>query len=388
MKKLVGKLHLWLGMASGLVVMVVALTGCIWTFEREISDLVYPYRTVEVQPKPMLSPAKLLAIAQPLAGKHPVGNINLDGPSRAAVLTAYGEEAGQEFRITTYLNPYTGAVLHTERGHTLFDIILELHVNLMLGDVGKRIVDFSTLFFVVLLITGIVLWWPKNKAAARQRTWFRWKPGTKWRRQNYDLHNILGFYASWVVIFIAITGLAWGFEWVDKTLYAAATLGAPYQAWAEPKSVSDSAQPARADLLDAVAAQTVQAYGKPYESLSIYRPASNVPNAAITCYIYPSARVYYSGATYHYDQRSGQPLLEEHFEQYNNGQKLRSMYYDIHIGKILGLPGQLLVFFGSLIVASLPVTGTLIWWGRRKKQATARRVPVGSGRAKQPGVAV
>jgi uncharacterized iron-regulated membrane protein len=367
MKKLIGKLHFWLGLASGLVVMVVALTGCIWTFERELSDLVYPYRTVAAQPGPMLSPAKLVAIAQPLAGPHPIGNINLDGPTRAAVLTAHGQQAGEEIRISTYLNPYTGAVLHTERGHTFFDIVLELHVNLMLGEAGRYVVDFATLFFVVLLITGIVLWWPKNRAAARQRTWFRWKPGMKWRRQNYDLHNILGFYASWVVIFIAITGLAWGFEWVDKTLYATATLGAEYQPWPEPKSVSDSTAPTRANLLDVVATQTVQAYGKPYESLSIYCPES--ATAAITCYIYPSARVFYNGATYHYDQRTGQPLLQEHFEQMNNGQKLRSMYYDIHIGKILGLPGQLLVFFGSLIVASLPVTGTLIWWGRRKKTA-------------------
>jgi uncharacterized iron-regulated membrane protein len=44
------------------------------------------------------------------------------------------------------------------------------------------------------------------------------------------------------------------------------------------------------------------------------------------------------------------------------------MYYDIHIGKILGLPGQLLVFFASLIVASLPITGFYIWYGRKFKR--------------------
>ncbi|WP_276131846.1 PepSY domain-containing protein [Polluticoccus soli] len=43
------------------------------------------------------------------------------------------------------------------------------------------------------------------------------------------------------------------------------------------------------------------------------------------------------------------------------------MNYDIHVGAVLGLPGKMLAFFASLIIASLPITGTLIWWGRRKK---------------------
>ena len=43
------------------------------------------------------------------------------------------------------------------------------------------------------------------------------------------------------------------------------------------------------------------------------------------------------------------------------------MNYDIHVGAVLGLPGKILAFFASLIAASLPVTGFVIWWGRRKK---------------------
>ncbi len=53
--------------------------------------------------------------------------------------------------------------------------------------------------------------------------------------------------------------------------------------------------------------------------------------------------------------------------------KIVRMNYDIHVGAVLGIPGKLLAFFGSLIAASLPVTGFIIWWGRRKKtKATAK----------------
>jgi uncharacterized iron-regulated membrane protein len=69
-KKLIGLLHLWLGLASGLVVFVVAITGAIWTFETELSDWLYDYRTVEVQQKPFLKPSTLKAQAQAVFGKR------------------------------------------------------------------------------------------------------------------------------------------------------------------------------------------------------------------------------------------------------------------------------------------------------------------------------
>jgi uncharacterized iron-regulated membrane protein len=70
----------------------------------------------------------------------------------------------------------------------------------------------------VLLISGIILWWPKNKGAAKQRFSVKWN--AQWRRKNYDFHNVLGFYASWVVVVLVITGLVWGFQWFSKGVYA------------------------------------------------------------------------------------------------------------------------------------------------------------------------
>jgi uncharacterized iron-regulated membrane protein len=263
-------------------------------------------------------------------------------------------------------------MLHIESGHSFFDIVIELHVNLMMGEIGGYIVDFATLFFVILLITGMVLWWPKNKAAAKQRFWFKWKEGLQWKRKNYDLHNILGFYSSFVIIFVAITGLAWGFEWVNKGIYYTATLGATYKDWADPKSTSDSNSVALANVEDIILQRTIASYGKPYASVSIYTPDTKA--GALAAYIYPSANIYHNSSSYYYDQRTGKLVLEEHFAKMNNGEKVRSMYYDIHVGKILGLTGQFLVFFASLITASLPITGFYIWWGRQKHSRSKEKV--------------
>jgi uncharacterized iron-regulated membrane protein len=365
MKKLFGQIHLWLGLASGLVVFIVAITGAIWAFETEISDMVYAYRTVKTEDKPFLKPSELKAIAQPFFKGKPIQSIDYLGAEKSVVLKHYSEANGKDIHIFAYLNPYSGQVLHVEDGHTFFDIVLELHVNLLLGQTGKYIVDFATLFCLILLITGIVLWWPKNKAAAKQRFKFSWKSTTQWKRKNYDLHNILGFYASWVAVFIAITGLAWGFDWVNKTIYYTASLGAEYKDFIEPKSTSKTTTTQLEKVEDRVYQLAVERYNKPYETLNIYN--SEEANGTFAVYINESKKTFYDADSYYFDKRTGDFITEEKFEELNNGQKARNMYYDIHIGKILGLPGQFLVFFASLIVASLPITGTLIWWGRRRK---------------------
>jgi uncharacterized iron-regulated membrane protein len=377
-KKAFGTLHLVLGLSSGLVVVIIALTGAIWTFESELSDMVYSYRTVVPENRAYLPPAKLKALAAPHFQGKIISGYDYPGRQRAATLSAWGKHPdGKEYRIRAFMNPYTGAVLHVQSDHNFFDIVLDLHINLLLGEPGRYIVDFATLFFLFLLISGIVLWWPKNKAAAKQRFWLRWKKGLKWKRKNYDLHNVLGFYASWVAVFIALTGLAWGFEWMNKTIYYVATAGAEYKDWSNPVSTSDSTATAIQGVEDQVFYHAIAQYNKPYASINVYTPDTTDKKGAIVCYVNPSEKTFYRSANYYYDQRSGAPLLTEHFTDLNNGQKARSMYYDIHIGKILGLPGQILVFLASLIVASLPVTGFYIWWGRRKKaKNNTQRVPI------------
>jgi uncharacterized iron-regulated membrane protein len=274
---------------------------------------------------------------------------------------------GEEFQITAYLNPYTGKVLHVSTNEqSFFDIIIELHVNLLLGEVGGNIVDYATFAFLILLITGIVLWWPKNKAARKQRFSFKWKEGLKWKRKNYDLHNILGFYASWIVLFIALTGLAWGFTWIDRTLYYVASGGAEYKEWEEIKSTSDSTLINFKNLEDKVYANMIQQFNKPFETIYLYTPEKK--SDAYFGYINSSFKTWYKHEAYYFDQRTGELLLSEKPENMNGGEYVSNMYYDIHIGKILGLPGQFLVFFASLIVASLPITGFYIWYGRRGKK--------------------
>ena len=78
--------------------------------------------------------------------------------------------------------------------------------------------------------------WPRNKAARKQR--FTLKRGAHWRRKNYDLHNVLGFYMTAIALILAFTGLVWGFQWFAKGVHTLAG-GDKSLVYADP--VSDAA---------------------------------------------------------------------------------------------------------------------------------------------------
>lgn len=365
LKKLLRQIHLWLGLTSGLVVFTVAITGSIWSFESEISDMFYTYRKVKFQKdKAVISISEVKEKVKPYLKK--INSISFLGKDRSIQVREWNKINGKLINNYVYLNPYSGEVIATKINEpNFFDIVVELHTSLLMGEVGTEIVRYATLIFLILIISGIYLWWPKKKSTTKQRLKFDWKNTTKWRRKNFDLHSILGFYASWIIIFATITGLAWGFKWIDKTIYAIATFGESYKDYTEINSISSSIMNSTSNIDDAVLNYAVQDFKKPIESWYYYFPQNE--NESINLYLNPDADTWYKASNYFFDQRTGNLLLKESPENFNNGQSIRNMYYDIHIGKILGLPGQLLMFFASLTVASLPITGFCIWYGRRKK---------------------
>src|SRR5690606_14581657 len=95
-----------------------------------------------------------------------------------------------------YVDPYTGLVLGGREGPAteFFGTVMKVHRWLLIeGDVGKIIVGTSTIIFIFMLLSGIVLWWPIKLKNWKQG--FKVKMNGKWKRTNHDLHNTLGFYS-------------------------------------------------------------------------------------------------------------------------------------------------------------------------------------------------
>ena len=377
-KKVFGNIHLWLGFTSGLLVLFLSLTGCILAFEQEFRSLLEPYRRVTITDKTYLPVTRLKEIAETRLEGKKVNGVEIPGRGMAAIASFYDEN---DYK-TVFLDPGTGEILKVKNmNRDFFRLVVNGHYNLWLPiPIGQPIVAIGTLVFVVLMITGLILWWPKSKAARKQR--FSVKFSARWRRVNYDLHNVLGFYMTWIGIFIALTGLVFGFEWFANSVYFVTSGGKTPVAHVHP--VSDTtARLAALPVADRVFAHHLS-MAKPDESISVYFPITNTDPVEVSHNHRPGT--YYNSDYYHYDQYKGIELpatgsYAGRFSDAAIADKIVRMNYDLHVGAVLGIPGKILVFLASLISGSLPVTGFLIWWGRRKKRKAEAKAVTGSVRS-------
>ncbi len=358
-KRWLGKLHLWVGLAIGLLFFVIALSGAIYTWEPEFSQIAYK-KGVENVHQPYVSPSTL---KQTLEQAFPEGDYRTvfwRDSSHAAEVLLYAPGT----YYNAFLDPYTGALIHLQdMNKGWINYVKFIHRNLMLGQVGRKIVHWVTLLSLLMLITGIVLWWPVNRRVRRDRFRITW--GAHPFKLNYDLHNVLGFYASAIILLSVLTGLFWGFAFVREGLRAG--LGENGITYETPQSVKPEGLKASDPfpLMDSLAVVFRARF--PDKALRISNP--HAEDEPIRVVLIDPGRMVYSTEHYYFDRYTGK-RIEGHFE---NGlleeasafHIAHGLVYDIHLGNVFGLPFRIILFLASLIAASLPVTGFIIWWKRR-----------------------
>ena len=367
LKKVIGKLHLWLGFSSGLVVFIIALTGCLYAFKTEIENVTQPYRFVESRKEESLTPSRLKTIAEgQLPGKK-IHAVLYEDNGRAAQVIFYNAEPDYYYYYI-FINPYTGQVLKVKNmDEDVFQFILDGHFYLWLPHhIGQPVAATATLIFVIMMLTGLILWWPKNKASSKQRFTIRWN--ARWRRKNFDLHSVVGFYVTWIAIILAVTGLVWGFQWFARTWYAV-TGGKKSMEYYEPMSDTTKVAADNKPSIDKVYEKMLTEYPKA-TAIEVHIPTDD--KTSIAANANPDPETYWKRDFRYFDQNTLEELSVDHiygrFDNTSSADKLFRMNYDIHVGAILGLSGKILVFFASLFCASLPVTGFCLWWGRRHKR--------------------
>lgn len=374
----IGKMHLWLGLASGLMVLFMAVTGCIFVFSQEIQE----WQRKEAIYVPEIKDTRVplsdvwAHTLKTMGDTIVISDVHVyKDPAKSLEFHLYksNEDVDSiwyfdtiDYYYKVYADPYTGKILAVyDEEKDFFNIVKMLHWSLLLKtEIGQPIVGWATFIFVVMLISGIILWWPKNKGARKQRFTFQWKDSTKWRRKNYDLHNVLGFYVATVALIIAFTGMVWAFTWFKAVVYVAGS-----QSTTPPEEVETVSVISNGDkdvAFNKAAEFTMQKYNDA-DAISIGKAEDSTGHLHVYVQQYPGK--YYVYHELQFDQYSGEVLYEKNHNERNFGEKLIIANYDIHLGAILGIPGKIIAFIGSFICGMLPVTGFMIWWGRRNKKA-------------------
>ncbi|SDI97270.1 PepSY-associated TM helix domain-containing protein [Chryseobacterium jejuense] len=371
------QLHLWLGLTSGLVVVIMASTGCILAFEEELKNFIHPdrYFTEMIGTKKLPLSELSLQAEKALPEELKIKRVQISSdPSRTYVfrtlkmdndaLTYWGTYL---YYYRVYIDPYTGKVQEVEDAkHDFFEIVLDLHKRLLLGEkIGKTITGYSTLMLAIILLSGLIIWYPKKMSKNMLKGMFFIKISASWKRVNYDLHNVLGFYAIIPLILISYSALIWNFENIDKWVKNTLNGKAPTEQKA--KSSLPSEEFTKHDFVLNSIGEKVEKdlVNKKEAMINFPRSEEGTYYAELT---YGNKQ--YQNEQYNFDQYSGKILKHQFYkdEKIGYGTALRERNYDLHTGSIFGVFGRIIYLLAGIIATSLPITGFIIYFNRKKKK--------------------
>lgn len=395
-KDIFRKLHLWLSVPFGLVMVITCLTGAILVFEDEVTALCNKdVATVEAKGDPLPFRTLVESVEKSLPdGVSVSGVVVSENPT-----DAYKINLSKPKGAALYVNQYTGEVTGEAGRLPFFGIIFRLHRWLLDSNPGngavfwgKMIVGASTIAFVVILLTGLVIWWPRNRKMLKNRFQIALKKGKN--RFWYDLHVAGGFYAMLLLLVMALTGLTWSFEWYRNGAYALFGAGEAKQTAvverktpkiAEtpvcPGSCRDCTLPVCVKRVenkntaveqsgmerwnvDAVTAATkFDSWQKAYENVVTMVPhfetiTVSAGTVSVKVSKYGNLR---AADKYMFDKDCGAITSVELYKDSARKGKLSGWFYSLHTGSWGGLLVRVLYFLAALLGATLPITGYYFW---------------------------
>jgi uncharacterized iron-regulated membrane protein len=360
-KKLVRSLHRWIGLASGILLLVVALTGSIMAFEEEGREhFQHDYYHLAQTGTERLPVDQLVDTFRVHYPRLKINSIRFKETKDAAFVFFTKERY-------VFMNPYTSQITaDLPLSRDFFSVVRLIHTELYMGPVGKTIVHFNVLLFFIMCISGLILWWPRKWRFFRQAATVNLSVSSK--RTNYDLHRVLGFYALPILLIICFTGLFMAFD-TTKDLVAFITHNpAPEKddppIIQKPAPVPGAPKPKKFSVAQAYAYASAHYPGALETFLT--PGTKETPIRVVMRYPYTVVR---QQNTFYFNQWDGTLVSSDLYDNYSAYDKVARSNYNLHTGKIapLGIFSKILYCLAALTAASLPITGLRIWLARKKK---------------------
>lgn len=353
LRALLFQAHLWTGLAIGLVVSVVGITGSILVFKPELEALMVPSLT-RVTPGPQRVPVDQLVAT--LQRERPAYRINNLYVYRQPELAwNFRTSAADGTRVQVYFDQYTGRLLGEDafRDHWL-DWIYDLHERLLAGRTGLVANAIAAWLMVLLSVTGLVIWWP---GAKRWRDGFRYHFTASWQGQNYDLHKLTGFFSAGLLALVSITGAYYAFPDAYRRFVAFST--ATPAAVATPKSQHGAARTATIEQIY----QNALAAMPEAEPHILFFPAR--PDGVFSLRMrLPGDWVRTGNHHVYLDQYSGAVMRPDYYYRRPLGARVIGSNGPLHFGTFGGNTTRVLWVLLGLTPALLAISGALMYWNR------------------------
>lgn len=372
-KKSLFQLHWFFGITAGLVLALMGITGALYSFQDELLRLLNPHALkVEVRKEGVLPPAELVRRVEAAQGDK-VAMLWVDTRDGNAARIVFTPPPGERRGELRYADPYTGELKGEVTGLGFFNLMLQLHRFLAMGDTGRQITGACTLMLIFFCLSGLYLRWPRQ--VLNWRTWLTFDWAKKGRAFNWDLHAVAGTWCLLFYLLFALTGLFWSYEWYREglnKLLADAPAAGQQQKRGEgrgrhgPPKVDKNAPPLVVDY-DAIWANLKDAAGP---GLAMYNlrlpPAGGQP--ANLFYLLENADHPRAFNTLVLDPATGQVKRHDRYTDKSFKAQLLQSVYALHVGEYFGLPGRIIATLASLTMPLFFVTGWLLYLDRRRKK--------------------
>lgn len=340
------KLHGFVGILGGLLLVVMGLTGSAIVFHQEIDRALNPYLMQVVPQGERVTLDTCLKSAQ---AAFPEGRLeSIQMPQTADQTYGLGFRTGVKTWREMFVHPYTGQVLGIrQKERTLIGFLYALHHDLFAGKIGLYLVGVSGLILMLQSITGLILWTGWRKLASGFR--IRWNAPA--RLFSFDLHNVGGFVFNLFLLITGFTGVVIVGAHILLDPHAAiAELPPPFQ---PAIAVSKLLQTADAALPDGTT--TNIAFPDAKQMVVTKKLPQDHP------------RFFFSSVTI--DGISGKVVEVNKVVEPPAMWKFLIPIAELHFGSFGGLPTRFFYIFVGLSPLVLFITGTAMWWHRKRKGA-------------------
>lgn len=390
-RKIINTLHLWVGVPCALILFVVCVTGTTIAFKSEITRWVdrdlYKINLADGTPLRMKMDTLvhllesgntgLLVTAVQIPERNDEAWVFTLAPPARKNPEAEKTAIREKTRLLI-VNPYDGLIKGDAQttAYRFFATAIELHRWLLLDhSIGSIITGTAAFLFLLLEITGLILWLPAKLKSWKK--WKAWRPGfsikwsARWKRVNHDIHKTLGFYTFLFITVMAFTGPYFAFPWYREGVAHLMGAKLPKKEIPTNKEVLNNGQQ-NVISLENLLVQTTQVLHYPGDMRVI------LPKGQAGSFSIQKVRTgfFASAATdkIDFDTRTGKIKKLDLFKTRTTGEKIISLMKAIHTGEILGTFSKVFYFIACLLATSLPVTGILIWLNKRRKK---EKVPHG-----------
>lgn len=363
--------HLAVGVTASGVVLMLAVTGVILTYEAQLNRwALREYRSNP--PAPDAAPLGLDDLLARVTGGQPadrVTSVALTKDARDPALFRLGDGA------SVYVDRFTGEHLGDGDTRTRRFLSSVLHWHrwfALVGEyriVGRTFTATANLGFLFLIVSGLYLWWPssRNRAAWRQALWFR--RGLSGRARDYNWHRVIGFWSAVPLAVVVISGATISYQWAADLVHRLAGDAPPYQQSPRPWESDAPDQPSvppdpAASLVELQTLVTRAGAETPeWRTITVDLPES-IEDHVVVAVDRGTGRQPSQSEDLLFDRATGELVGRAGYPTFSRGFQIRRWLRFAHTGEVYGVVGQTIAGIASLGVAVMVWTGLAMSWRR------------------------